>query len=99
MTLDERFLFALVISAVITFSCRLVGFLIGTYLGEVGTLKRVLDLLPTCAIGAVLGPILVTASLHQAIALGVSASVFLVTSKFFLSLCLGTIVLLLSQYF
>ena len=56
--------------------------------------RQFLDVLPACAMGAVLGPSLGAMTLVQSIALFVSAAVHLATSRFLLALALGTTVLL-----
>jgi uncharacterized membrane protein len=73
--------------------------LIGTYLGEIASLKRFLDILPTCAIGAVLGPILVTMSVQQSFALVAAALLFIATSRFLLSLSVGVLMLVIVPFF
>jgi uncharacterized membrane protein len=80
--------------ALIAYGCRVAGLLVGTYLGESPKLRRMLDLLPACAIAAVLGPSLGTMTVVQGGALLVSIAVFLMSSRFLLALTLGTVVLL-----
>lgn len=92
--MDERFLTAIAVMAAVTFACRLAGFLIGTYAGEGRRLRRVLDILPACAIGAVIGPA-VAASPVQSMSLVLAGAVFLVSSRFLLALGIGTAALLL----
>ena len=94
MSIDRRFLIAIATMALIAYGCRVAGLLVGTYLGESPKLRRILDLLPACAIAAVLGPSLGTMTLVQGSALLVSIAVFLMSSRFLLALTLGTVVLL-----
>jgi uncharacterized membrane protein len=56
MPIDARFSVAIAIMAAVAFGCRVVGLIGGTHLGESQKLKRFLDILPACAMGAVLGP-------------------------------------------
>ncbi len=92
--MNERFLAAMIVMAAVTFACRLIGFLIGTYAGEGRQLRRVLDTLPACAIAAVIGPA-VAANPSQAPSLLIAGAVFLVFQRFLLALGIGTAALLL----
>ena len=98
MTIDARFSSALVIMAVMAFGCRACGLVLGTYLGNSPNLRRFFDMLPACAMGAVLGPSLVTMTVIQAVAVVVSAVVFLSSRRFLLALALGTAVLLSERW-
>ncbi|MBX9651143.1 MAG: AzlD domain-containing protein [Xanthobacteraceae bacterium] len=84
--------------ASIAFGCRVAGLIVGTYLGDSRKLRQFLDILPACAMGAVLGPSLGAMTLVQSIALLVSAAVHLATSRFLLALALGTAVLLSQRW-
>lgn len=94
MSPDERFALAVAVMAAVTLACRVAGLLIGTWLGRAERLRRLLDVLPTCAIGAVLGPLAAAASLPQGLALAATAGLYLLTARFLLSLVGGTLVLL-----
>jgi uncharacterized membrane protein len=98
MSVDARFSVAIAIMAVIAFGCRVAGLIVGTYLGDSRKLRQFLDILPACAMGAVLGPSLGAMTLAQTIAIVVSAAVHLATSRFLLALALGTAVLLAEQW-
>jgi uncharacterized membrane protein len=98
MSIDQRFLIATASMAVIAYGCRVAGLLVGTYLGESPRLRQILDLLPACAIAAVLGPSLGTMTFVQGGALLVSIAVFLLSSQFLLALTLGTVVLLAERW-
>jgi uncharacterized membrane protein len=98
MSIDQRFLSAIAIMALIAYGCRVAGLLVGTYLGESPKLRHILDLLPACAIAAVLGPSLGTMTLVQGGALLVSTAVFLMSSRFLLALTLGTVVLVAERW-
>ncbi len=98
MSIDQRFLIAIAIMAFVAYGCRVAGLLVGTYLGESPKLRQLLDLLPACAIAAVLGPSLGTMTFVQGCALLVSIAVFLVSSQFLLALTLGTVVLLAERW-
>ena len=98
MSIDQRFLTAIAIMASIAYGCRVAGLLVGTYLGESPKLRHILDLLPACAIAAVLAPSLGTMRLVQGCALLVSIAVFLLSSRFLLALTLGTVVLLAERW-
>jgi uncharacterized membrane protein len=98
MSIDQRFLIAIATMALIAWGCRVAGLLVGTVLGESPGLRRILDLLPACAIAAVLGPSLGTMTLVQGGALLVSVAVFLMSSRFLLALTLGTAVLLAGRW-
>ena len=98
MSIDQRFLLAVAIMAFIAYGCRVAGLLVGTYLGESPKLRHILDLLPACAIAAVLGPSLGTMTFFQGGALLVSIAVFLMSSRFLLALTLGTAVLLAGRW-
>jgi uncharacterized membrane protein len=98
MSIDQRFLIAIATMALIAYGCRVAGLLVGTWLGESAKLRRILDLLPACAIAAVLGPSLGTMTLVQGGALSVSIAVFLMSSRFLLALTLGTVVLLAGRW-
>jgi uncharacterized membrane protein len=94
MTIDTRFAIAIAIMAVVAFGCRVSGLIVGTYLGDNPNLRRFLDILPACAMGAVLGPSLAAMTFVQTIAVVVSALVYLASMRFLLALALGTAVLL-----
>jgi uncharacterized membrane protein len=98
MSVDQRFLIAVAIMAAIAYGCRVAGLLVGTYLGESPKLRHILDLLPACAIAAVLGPSLGTMTSVQGAALLVASAVFLMSSRFLLALTLGTVVLLAARW-
>ena len=98
MSIDQRFLVAVAMMAFIAYGCRVAGLLVGTYLGESPKLRHILDLLPACAIAAVLGPSLGTMTLLQGAALLVASAVFLMSSRFLLALTLGTVVLLAARW-
>jgi uncharacterized membrane protein len=98
MSIDRRFLIAIAIMACIAYGCRVAGLLVGTYLGESPKLRHILDLLPACAIAAVLGPSLGTMTFVQGGALLVSIAVFVMSSRFLLALTLGTVVLLAERW-
>lgn len=98
MTTDIRFLIAIGIMASIAFGYRAAGLLIGTYLGESKKLRRFLDILPACAIGAVLGPSFAAMTVVQGLALILSAGVYLVTARFLMSLMIGVTVLMSEQW-
>ena len=78
------------IMACIAYGCRVAGLLVGTYLGDSPRLRQILDLLPACAIAAVLGPSLGTMTFVQGCALAVSIAVYFMSSRFLLALTLGT---------
>lgn len=98
MSIDERFLIAIAIMASVAFGFRVAGLLVGTYLGDSPKLHRILDILPTCAIGAVLGPSLGSMTLVQVLALAVAAAVFWLSSRFLFALIIGTAILLSDQW-
>ena len=98
MSIDQRFLVAIAIMALIAYGCRVAGLLVGTCLGESPKLRHILDLLPACAIAAVLGPSFGTMTSVQGAALLVSIAVFLMSSRFLLALTLGTAVLLAGRW-
>jgi len=98
MSIDQRFLIAIAIMTCVAYGCRVAGLLVGTYFGERPRLRHILDLLPACAIAAVLGPSLGAMTLIQGCALLVSIAVFLMSSRFLLALTLGTAVLLAERW-
>jgi uncharacterized membrane protein len=98
MSIEQRFLIAIAIMASIAYGCRVAGLLVGTYLGDSPRLRHILDLLPACAIAAVLGPSLGAMSLVQGCALLVSIAVYLMSSRFLLALTLGTGVLMAERW-
>ncbi|MEA2943360.1 MAG: hypothetical protein QOD09_3889 [Bradyrhizobium sp.] len=98
MSIDQRFLIAIATMALIAYGCRVAGLLVGTCLGESAKLRRILDLLPACAIAAVLGPSLGAMTVVQGGALLVSVAVFLMSSRFLLALTLGTVVLFAERW-
>lgn len=98
MSIDQRFLVAIAMMAVIAYGCRVAGLLVGACLGESPKLRHILDLLPACAIAAVLGPSLGMMTLVQGAALLVASAVFLMSSRFLLALTLGTVVLLAARW-
>lgn len=98
MPIETRFSIALAIMAVVAFGCRISGLVVGTHLGDKASLRRFLDMLPACAMGAVLGPSLAAVTFVQAAAVLVSAIVFLATTRFLLALGLGTVVLLSERW-
>lgn len=93
MPIDARFSVAIAIMAAVVFGCRAVGLIVGTHLVASQTLRRFLDILPACAMGAVLGPTLGAMTLVQSVAILVSALVYIASSRFLLALALGTAVL------
>jgi branched-subunit amino acid transport protein len=84
--------------AIVAYGCRAIGLVVGTHLGESPSLRRFLDILPACAMGAVLGPSLVAMTLVQTIAVVVSALVYLASTRFLLALAFGTAVLLCERW-
>src|SRR4051812_20865803 len=98
MSIDQRFLVAIAVMAFIAYGCRVAGLLVGIWLGDSPGLRRILDLLPACAIAAVLGPSLGTMTFVQGAALSASIAVFLVSSRFLLALTLGAVVLLAGRW-
>src|ERR1043165_256567 len=98
MSIDQRFVVAIASMAFIAYGCRVAGLLVGTYFGENPRLRHILDLLPACAIAAVLGPSLGTMTFVQGGALLVSTAVFLLSSQFLLALTLGTVVLMAARW-
>lgn len=98
MATDTRFLIAIGVMATIAFGYRAAGLLIGTYLGKSKKLRRFLDILPACAIGAVLGPSFGAMTVVQGLALMLSAGVYLVTARFLVSLMLGVAVLMSERW-
>ncbi len=96
--MNERFLMAVIVMAFVTFSCRFLGYLIGILFGDRPRLRRLLEILPTCAIAAVIGPAMATITLVESIALTSAAAVFLLSSRFLLSLSLGAAVLGVGGY-
>src|SRR4051812_28832103 len=98
MSIDQRFTAAIATMALIAYACRVAGLLVGTYLGASAKLRRILDLLPACAIAAVLGPSLGAMTAVQGSALLVSVAVFAISSRFLLALTLGTVVLLAGRW-
>ena len=97
MSIDDRFLVAIAIMSGVAFACRVVGLIIGTFLGDSQVLRRLFDVLPTCAIGAVLGPSLGMVTLLQGAALVLAAAIYLLSSRFLLALAAGALVLLSDQ--
>lgn len=91
---DTRFALAVAVMAAVTLSCRIGGLLIGTRLGGVPRVRQLLDVLPTCAIGAVLGPLAAAADWPQALALATTGGLYLLSGRFLLSLMAGTAILL-----
>lgn len=98
MPIETRFSIALAIMALVAFGCRVAGLIVGTHLGANPGLRRFLHILPACAMGAVLGPLLAVMTPVQAIAVSVTALVFLVSTRFLLALALGTAVLLSERW-
>lgn len=98
MTVEERFVIAITIMAVVAFGCRAGGLLVGSRLGERPKLRRFFDVLPACAMGAVLGPSLMVMTVVQCVALVASALVFLASRRFLLALASGTAVLLSERW-
>jgi uncharacterized membrane protein len=98
MSIEQRFLIAITIMACIAYGCRVAGLLVGTYLGDSPRLRQILDLLPACAIAAVLGPSLGTMTLVQGCALFVSIAVYLRSSRFLLALTFGIGVLMAERW-
>jgi branched-subunit amino acid transport protein len=98
MSVDVRFSVAIAIMAAVAFGCRVAGLIVGTYLGESRELRQFLDILPACAMGAVLGPSLGAMTMVQSVAIVVSAAVHFATSRFLLALALGTAVLLSEKW-
>ena len=98
MSMDERFLVVGLIAAMVVAFCRVGGLLIGTYIGTDPRLRRILDILPTCAIGAVIGPSLVSVSVMQAVSLLVAGSIFMTCGRFLLALIGGVAVLMSSNW-
>ncbi|MFM9941072.1 MAG: AzlD domain-containing protein [Hyphomicrobiaceae bacterium] len=98
MSIDARFSVAIAIMGAVALGCRVGGLIVGTYLGDSQKLRQFLDILPACAMGAVLGPSLGAMTMAQTIAIVVSAAVHLATSRFLHALALGTVVLLSEKW-
>lgn len=93
-SIDDRFLTAIAIMAAAAYGCRVAGLIIGTHIGHSAKWQRFLDILPACAIGAVLGPAFITMTLQQALALCIAASIYLLSGRFVLALLVGTATLM-----
>ena len=98
MTIDARFSIAIAIMAIVAFGCRVVGLIVGTCLGDNAKLRRFLDVLPACAMGAVLGPSFAAMTFNQSIAVAATALVYLASLRFLLALAFGTAVLLSEKW-
>jgi|GEM_PF-2102120 len=98
MPIEARFALAILILAAVAFGCRVFGLLIGARLSENANLKRIFDILPACAIGAVLGPSLGSMSALEGVAVAVSAAFYLASARFVLALSLGVAVLLSERW-
>lgn len=98
MTIDARFSIAIATMAIVAFGCRVVGLIVGTSMGDNPNLRRFLDLLPACAMGAVLGPAMVAMTFVQSVAAIVSAVVFLASGRFLLALAVGSAVLMCERW-
>ncbi len=76
MSEDISAYLAIVMIAAIVFSSRLAGYLLGSRVAEDGALRRLFDVLPGCAIAAVVAPVIFQAGPVELVAL-VAASALL----------------------
>ena len=87
--MTERFILALAIMAAVTFACRLAGYVISTRISNAPRLTRLFEILPACAIAAIVGPA-IAANPFQSLSLVVAGAIFLLSSRFLLALAVGT---------
>lgn len=94
---------AILMVALIVFSSRLGGYLLGSRIAEDGVLRRLFDVLPGCAIAAVVAPVIFRANPVEIVALAVSSALLWFTSSMGLALGVGLGLLIagahLMQYF
>lgn len=93
--MNDLYLQSVAVMLLVVLACRCSGLTIGIVFAESPRIRRVLDVAPSCAIGAVLGPSLAAASISEALALIASVLVFLCTARFVLSLGLAAVLLVI----
>lgn len=93
--MNDLYIQTAAVMLLVVLACRCGGLTIGIVFGENPRIHRILDIAPSCAIGAVLGPSVASASLPEAVALIAAALVFLCTDRFVLSLGLAAALLAL----
>lgn len=94
--MDRQFALAIVVMFVVTFGCRSGGLIIGRLAHDNQKLRRVLEILPACAIGAVIAPLFLTATVTEIAAVAVAIVTQIATNRFLPSLLLGSLILMSS---
>lgn len=91
--LQEGYL-AIAMIVTIVFASRLGGYLLGARISEDGLLRRLFDVLPGCAIAAVVAPVIVRATPVEMAALAAASLLLWFTSSTGLALGSGLAVLI-----
>ncbi|WP_164516380.1 AzlD family protein [Minwuia thermotolerans] len=80
--------------ALVVFASRASGYFLGSKVREDGRLRRLFDVLPGCAIAAVIAPVIVRAGAVEIVALAAAASLLWFTHNLGLALASGLVVLI-----
>lgn len=98
--MDEagRALIAIVMMGLITYATRSAGVLLAPYLARSLRIRKVLDILPGCAIAAILAPAAVRGGPGELAALAVTVATQVKTGRTLLSLTLGLVTLIVGAH-
>lgn len=85
---------AIAMIVLIVFSSRLAGYLLGSRVSEDGVVRRLFDVLPGCAIAAVVAPVIFRATPVEMVALATASLLLWFTSSTGLALGAGLALLI-----
>ncbi|WP_417516464.1 AzlD domain-containing protein [Minwuia sp.] len=98
MTETESGYLAIVMIVAIVFSSRLAGYLLGSRISADGPVRKLFDVLPGCAIAAVIAPVIVRAGPVEIGALLVASCLLWLTSNIGLALASGLLLLIAGSH-
>ena len=90
---------AVLAMAFVTYATRIGGVLIAAFLGDNRRLRGVLEVLPGCAIVALLAPAMTKGTPAELVALGITLLVMWFTNRVLLATVIGLTILLLGGHF
>ncbi|ANK81784.1 MAG: hypothetical protein TEF_14010 [Rhizobiales bacterium NRL2] len=94
MSVETEAWLAIVMVALVVFTSRASGYFLGSSIKEGGRLRRLFDVLPGCAIAAVIAPVIVRAGPVEIVALAAAAALLWFTHNLGLALASGLVVLI-----
>lgn len=89
MSVETESWIAIVLVALVVFTSRLSGYFLGSWVKEGGRLRRLFDVLPGCAIAAVIAPVVFRAGPTELVALAAAAALLWFTHNIGIALGAG----------